>query len=432
MGLQKVAVAAFIAVSIAVPIPAMAWQAGPRTLENLLGPAGNDTRDERAAPSAEPPRTQPFAPAAESVSPPRPTKRLPVPEQAAVDEALELIKQAYDEQIRNAAASPETAIRTFRETADKTTDAGRKYALLLMAERIALEAQATGQALDVVAHRAVIFEVEPLAARHELLAKISRGDGFRPNAQFFGYVVDTADRAARADQFDLADSAADLALTTAKAMEKDEKARAVESRRKRESLPKAVAPGMLAEAIQLQKAVRERRRLTVDYTTARDTLTASPDDDAAAEIVGRYLCCMKHDWRAGLAALAKGSHEGLRGLALRDIAMTKESAANAVDRLKLANDWWKLAEEEATLAPFEADAIRLHAGVIYGDIAAQLTDPIDATLARKRAKEMGVPEKPVRSPPPAGSATSRPDAPGSAPARRPPPLTLDALNQEGG
>ena len=414
----------------AAAAPAGARQTGPRTLENLLVPPANGGRDEQRTPFDDPPpgAAKPTA----AAEPPKPVKRLPVPEQAAVNEAIELINQAYDEQIKAAASDAETAIRTFRDTADKTTDPARKFALLLLAERLALDAKAMAAALDVVARRAAIFGVDPLAARHALLMKIARDDDFRPDAALFEAIITTANRAVAADQFDLADAAADLAHGTAKAMEKDEKARAVESRRKKEPPPKPVAGGLIAEANLLQKMVRERRRLAFDYTAARDTLKDAPDDDAAAEVVGRYLCCVKGDWKSGLVALAKGGHEGLRGLAGRELALAKEPDAKPVDRLKLANDWWKLSEDGDGLLPAETEAVRLHAGVMYGAMAAKLTDPVYAALARKRAKEMGVAERAPEEGPVTGDEAARPVAGAAESPLGTAPPTLDSLFPGGG
>ncbi|MFM8985389.1 MAG: hypothetical protein ACKONH_04910 [Planctomycetia bacterium] len=414
-----------VAVAAASTAPA---QTGPRTLENLLEPTPGDRREQRTpfdgpAPAAAKPAAPPPAPA-------KPVKRVPVPEQSAVDEALELINQAYEEQIKAAAADPDTAIRTFLDTSDKTTDPARKFALLLLAERIALEADATAQALDVVARRAAMFEIDPLTARHGLLAKIFRAETTRPDEAFHAHVVETVNRAMAADQYDLADAAADLAMSTAKAIEKDERTRTVEARRKREPLPTPVAARLVADATALQKSVRERRRQAFDYTTARDKLAAFPDDAEAAETVGRYLCFVKLDWKAGLAALPKGRHEGLRNLATRENALAKNSAAAATDRLKLANEWWKLSDDTAAFPEPQAEALRIHAGFIYGDIAAKLTDPIDQALARKRAKETGVAEKPA-----APAAAAGPDAQSTAgPETRPKPgpPTLDSLLQGDG
>lgn len=406
---------AIIAVVVWLAGPVTAQPTGPRTLENLLDPATEDRGQGRAPdrnPDRNPDRSQDPAPFGETrpaaaADPPRPAKRLPIPDQAAVDEALELIKQAYDEQFKAAASDPDTAIRTFRDAADKTADAGRKYALLLVAERIAIDAGETPQALSVVARRAASFEIDPLVARHELLIKMGRSEGTRSDARFFGHVVETAESAVAADNFDLADAAADLAFLSAKTIEKDEKAKAVESRRKREQPPAPVAAGLLTEATKLQKLVRERRHLASEYRAAYDRLAMTPGDAAAAETVGRYLCFVKHDWKTGLPTLAKGAHEGLRALAARETALRKELVPPAADLMKLANEWWKLGTEDTALAPAEAEAIKKHAGIMYGDIAATLKDPIDVALARKRAKETGVAEKPAPTPKPVGEPVKR-------------------------
>lgn len=389
--------------------PCLALQTGPPTLENLLNPTANDLDGAAPTPFDEPqrkpgttsPRVQPgvavFAP---------PAKRLPVPEQSAVDDALELIHQAYEETIKEAATNPESAIRSFRDTADKTTDPARKFALLVLAERLALEARAMSAALDVLARRAALFDIDAIASRQALLAKVARADDSRPDALLFEHVVETARMAIATERYDLADAAADLAETIAKVIDKDEKLRTAESRRKREPPPKAVAAKLLAEAANLRKDVRDRRRQAFDYTAARDKLAAFPDDADAAETVGRYLCLVKHDWPGGLPVLARGRNEGLRNLAAREIALSKEPNVAATSRLKLANEWWKLAEAGDTLAPEQAEALKAHASGIYRDIAGLLTDPIDATLARKRAKagrmeppsaagNPAVPEKPA-------------------------------------
>jgi hypothetical protein len=388
--------------------PSMALQTGPPTLENLLNPTAEDLDTGEPTPFDKPrvrPETKPEDERPATIPAAPPAKRLAVPEQSAVDEALELIDQAYEETIKSAAGSPDSAIRTFRDTADKTTDPARKFALLVLAERLALEARATSAALDVLARRAALFDIDALAARHALLARVARADDVRPDPLLFEHVVETARRAVAADRYDLADAAADLSESLAKAIEKDEKVRTAESRRKREQPPTPVAAKLLVEATSLRKDVRERRRQAFEYTTARDKLAAFPDDAEAAETVGRYLCFVKHDWPGGLAVLSRGRDEGLRNLATREISLAKEPQVAATSRLKLANEWWKLGEAGDSLPPEQAEAVKAHAAGIYRDIADKLTDPIDAALARKRAK-IGDAEGP-----PAGETKPRADMP---------------------
>ena len=408
------------------PATCMALQTGPPTLENLLNPKSEDLNKDEPIPF-ENPRAKPVAPPRvdrprdappRALPPAASSKRLAVPDEAAVAEALELIHQAYDEAIQSASANPDAAIRTFRDAANKTTVAGRKYALLLLAERLALEAHATSRALDILAQRAALFDIDALADRHNLLTGVARTDDGRPDALLFEQVVETAELAVAADRFDLADAAADLAEATAKAIDKDEKIRAAESRRKREQPPASVAAKLLSEATSLQKKVRERRRQAFEYAAARDTLTAAPDDAQAAETVGRYLCFVKRDWTAGLPVLARGSDESLRNLAAQEVALAKETAVDPTTLLKLANEWWKVADTTDALPPPQAEAVKAHAAGIYHDIAGKLTDPIDATLARKRSNSPDLP------PPPTVNA--------AAPSATPSLPTLDSVLQSNG
>ena len=383
-----------------VALPAVGQRTGPPTLENLLGPETEDSPTPFDAPpekpSTDPPRPAPSPPPAS-----KPSERLPVPAESAVDDALELINQAYDESIKAAKANPDSVIRTFRTTADQTADPARKFALLLLAERLAVDAHMTTLAIDTLARRAELFDFDALAARHALLTGIARDQGVRPDGLLYEHIVETAQRAMAADVFDLADAAADLAAATAKAIEKDEKLRAAEARKKREPAPTLVAAKLLSEAAQLQKSVRERRRLASEYRAARERLDALPDDAEAAGVVGRYLCFVRRDWKTGLPFLSRGGDEGLRLLAAREVGLTKETEPAATARLKLANDWWKLSENGQQLAPPESDAIRDHAAGIYRQIAATLDDPIDAALARKRSKTAEPAAETPKSPNPA-------------------------------
>lgn len=401
-----------LAAAIFAPTQAVA-QTGPPTLENLLGPSFEKPDFGGTQPPAQAPKPAADRPGAKAAAPrPAITQRLPVPEPSAVDEALVLITEAYDDTIRSATADPDAAVAAFRKTADQTTDPARTFALLVLAERLALEAGKTSLALDTLASRAARFDVDGLAARHALLAKVARDGDSRPDGLLFEMIVETVTMAAAVERFDLADAAADLAAETAKAIEKDEKARIAESRKKREPLPTPVAAGLIAEAARVQKSVREQRRQVFEYTTARDKLATAPDDAEAAEVVGRHLCFVKQDWPAGLPMLARGRDEGLRNLAAREVA--QRDTAEPGSRLKLAHEWWKMADTVAAVAPPQAQAMKAHAAVIYREIAGKLTDPIDATLARKRAGavEGDTPPPAVPAPPPAPPppATSEPPA----------------------
>lgn len=397
-------------------------QTGPPTLENLLGPSFEKPDFGGTNPPVQPPKATADRPAAKAAAPrPAVAQRLPVPEPSAVDEALVLITEAYDDTIRSATADPDAAVATFRKTAEQTTDPARTFALLVLAERLALEAGKTSLALDTLASRATRFDIDGLAARHAVLAKVARDGDSRPDGLLFEMIVETVTMAAAAERFDLADAAADLAAETAKAIEKDEKARIAESRKKREPPPTPVAAGLIAEAARTQKSVREQRRQVFEYTSARDRLATTPDDAEAAEIVGRHLCFVKQDWPAGLPMLARGRDEGLRNLAAREVA--QRDTAEPASRLKLAHEWWKMADTAAAVAPPQSQAMKSHAAAIYREIAGKLTDPIDATLARKRASAAE-----GDTPPPAPPAAPTPPATPEPPARP----TLDSVLQDAG
>ena len=356
--------------------PCHARQQTPRRgLESLLDEPVPAARPE---PAAERPRAP--APAAWTTEPAR---KLPRPDEAAVREAIDLVHQAYGDDLRRDYAR---AVGMLLKAVNTTTDAARRYALLSVAEGVAIDAGDTDLALDVVGQRTSLFDEDGMRARHGMFLKLRKAVK-KPDAALFAFAVTTAEEAAAAEEYDLADGAADVALEIAVAIDREERRLITEYRkirRPQQPPPEATAKTLIAEAKQLQRVLQDARRETSEFNDAEKRLLANPSDAEAALLVGEYICFVKRQWKRGLKYLARAGSEPLRDLATRELALPDGSAAEPGARFRLAGGWWRLAES-GPLTPPQAAAVRAHAADIYVDVLPLLSDPTEKALARKRA-----------------------------------------------
>ena len=344
----------------------------------------------RPQPAAEKPRAP-----AQAARTPEPARKLPRPDEAAVREAIDLVNQAYGDELRRDYAQ---AVGMLLKAVNGTTDAARRYALLSVAEGVAIDAGDTDLALDVVGRRTALFDEDGMRARHGMFLKLRKA-AKKPDAALFAFAVTTAEEAAAAEEYDLADGAADVALEIAVAIDREEKRLLAEyrkNRRPQQPPPEGTAKTLIADAKQLQRVLQDARRETSEFNDAEKRLLANPADAEAALLVGQYICFVKRQWTRGLKYLARAGSGPLRDLAREELALPDGSAAEPGARFRLAGGWWRLAES-GPLTPPQAAAVRAHAADIYDDVLSQLSDPTEKALARKRAGRE--PETPSVEPP---------------------------------
>jgi hypothetical protein len=379
------------AVSLACLQPCHA-QKPPRRggLESLL--EGPIPEAPSRPPADDRPVRQPAARAAE------PAQKLPRPDEAAVREAVELVQQAYGDDLRQDFAK---AVGMLLKAVDETTDPARRYALLSVAERVAIDAGDADLALQVVGRRTSLFDEDGMRARHGMFLKLRKAVK-KPDAPLFAFAVTIAGEAAAAEEYDLADGAADVALEIAVAIDREEKRLLSEYKKIRypqQQPPEATAKALIADAKQLQKVLQDRRRETSEFGDAEKRLLANPSDAEAARRVGEYLCFVKRQWNRGLKYLARAGSDPLRELAGQELALPEGSAAETGARFRLAGGWWRLAES-GSLSQMHAAAVRTHAADIYADVISQLSDPTEKALARKRSgreQETPAPAEPAKN-----------------------------------
>ncbi len=96
----------------------------------------------------------------------------------------------------------------------------------------------------------------------------------------------------------------------------------------------------VSQTATLIKELTQLKALFAKARAARETLKAKPEDPAANQVWGEFLCFAKNDFVEGLKHLAKGTNEDLKALAKRDLANPQET-----DKVvALGDEWWAASE----------------------------------------------------------------------------------------
>jgi hypothetical protein len=304
-----------------------------------------------------------------------------VPETAAVKEARELIRQAFEDLFQDGERNPGPLIEKLLASVGQTDDPARKYALLLEAEDIATAAGDIRWLLDVTDMRARTFGGKPLEMRLDVLRRLmtpkTKSDPGRLD-KLYEHTLDLVDSALVEDDLATAKAATGIAASLAKSISTVGRAR---------KDPRVFASGEAkqAEAKDLMRTVDARSKAVADYTTALKTLEEKPDDPRANRMAGMYVCFVAKDWGKGLLYLAKSDNLELAEFAATEVAlMNRDSDPKLV--FELAGKWWSLAEA-GTVDGNLGDVIKLHAAGSYDVVQRRLVDPLDRALAEKRAAE---------------------------------------------
>ena len=325
---------------------------------------------------------------------PNPSSRQPVPDPAALAAAA---KQADDlfktdaEGATTPVARSALARRILQQAAEIKGDPAGRYALLQAAQNMALKAGDLKTAFAVVDRMTEGFEVDGPALKAEILnQQVKAAKTTAAHKPLLDRILAVTDEAIDQGSFDAAETL--LKLATA------------ESPRFRS---KKLIEQIKGKRARLDEAIKSFGELQ----TAQATLAKDAKDTAACAIVGRYLCFAKGDWAAGLPLLARGSDEGIKELAGRELALVVSPphwrergwgegtrASKADDLVSLADDWWDVAQP---LGGSQREAVRLHAAIWYRQAVVQLGPGIAKMKVEERLAEAGKLQRNLSPPPPA-------------------------------
>jgi hypothetical protein len=331
----------------------------PRTLENLL--------DDSSKPPLRMPERAADAP------------QQAVPSDAAIADAVELIRQAYESDYQANDKNPELLIHKLLSAASQTDVPARKYACLLEAERVAAKAGDYQRVLELADIRAVEFEIDGIQTRLDRLAEFLTPAAKRDPAalaKLYGHAIETAERGLQQETMAAGKAAADMAVVIAKATQ-------MLGRSKKN--PDLVAAGdeKLRDAQDLVKTIQKRREALAKVEAATAVLEDNPADPVANDTVGRYRCFTSSDWEDGLPMLSKADAGELKDMATEEIALRETNPPDVRRVFEVAGRWWKYAEAPG-LSTQEKSAVKKHAGTLYGEIMDRLTDPLEGQVAQTR------------------------------------------------
>lgn len=250
-------------------------------------------------------------------------KKLAVPEQAKVDENLELIRDVFKKEFEAAKTPLEKsnlAKFLLKQAAETEGDGSSRYALLTEARDVAMQAGSATGAMKMVDSMSNLFEIDPLTMKVRTLTQ--GAEVAKTSAQHRSVAANSlalVETAVLDGKYALARQLVELGLGAA--------------RKARDGNLVKLASSLNDELGTLQKQFEAAN-------AALETLKNNPDDAAANLAVGRYQCLVTGDWEGGLPQLAKGSDAKLKAAAELDLT----NPAEAVEQAKVGDAWWDLAE----------------------------------------------------------------------------------------
>lgn len=332
-------------------------------------------------------------------------QRQDIPSDAAIADAVELIRQAYETDYQLSDKNPKLLIHKLLLAASQTDVPARKYACLLEAERAAAEAGDFQRALELIDIRADEFEIDRTQTRLDRLAEFLTAAAKRDPAaldKLYGHAVETAELSLQQEAMAASKAAADMAVGIAKA---------TQALGRSQKTPDLVAAGdeKLRNAQDLMKTIQKRRDGLAKVQAAMAAIKDNPADPVANGMVGRYRCFASGEWEQGLLMLSKADAGELKDIATEEIALREAKLTDVRRVFTLAGLWWKYAEA-ADFSTEEEAAVKKHAGTLYAEIMDSLTDPLEIQIAQSRFGKSGATK------PELDDLVVRPQPPGLGPA----------------
>lgn len=353
---------ALVALAFSTTTICHAQRPGPATLEDLLNGSGRP----------------PLKPLGDG-----PAKKCqPVPDQAEVAKVQELIKQAYEHDYKMATDNPEPLIQKLLAAPDQAKDPVRRYAFLISAEEAAVTGGDSSRTMELIDIRAEEFEIDRLKPRIDRLAEfLTPKAKMDPEvlAELYEHAMKTAEWGMKQDSFEQAKAAADMVASIAKAIYQAGKAK------KNDGVTND-GEAKQTEARTLVKEIEQREKLFVEHKKALETLKTQPNNKTANGIAGRYYCFTVHDWKKGLACMAKGDQSDVAELAALELKVMAADKPEAKQVFELAGKWWDVASLKELSADSSA-AITAHARTLYRSIESSLDDFLEKGVAAARGKE---------------------------------------------
>lgn len=115
---------------------------------------------------------------------------------------------------------------------------------------------------------------------------------------------------------------------------------------------------------------------------AYNKLKSRPADLKANDFVGRHLCFKERNWQKGLAYLAKSGAVGVSPIAQREIDAASSQPQEPGSLIRVASEWWRLAQRNDANLKSVRTALRQHAADLFTQHVESLHNEADIAFAR--------------------------------------------------
>lgn len=300
-------------------------------------------------------------------------KRFPVPDSEAQSKSLKDVQSLFKSDFEGAKTAPtkiELAKKLIAKAGESANDSAGCFALCQEAIKLAIAGGDAQIALRAIDDLEATHEVDATRLQVETLTALVKTALTKPQKRALAeeslkrvdallYSEDDPDPS----DYATADQLSEIALKAARSL---------------------TDPVFLKQVTARNKSVENLKQLFNDVQTAMVKFETAPDDAAANQTVGIYLCFYRNDWPSGLPRLAKGTDSVMRPLAEKELANPAESSI----QVAVADGWWEFAAKHTDTS---RGNIQRHAGEWYKRSLPQLTG-LSKEKVEKRLKELNTAE----------------------------------------
>jgi hypothetical protein len=254
--------------------------------------------------------------------------KTPAPSADELKASLQKVRDSYAADFKGL-KSPQSkwqlAEKLNKEAVEIKGNSEAKYAMATEAIDLYLAAGDVLSAFRAVDELTSTFEINPITTKVSLFQKAAREAKAAPTKRLVALAgLKLAGDAAAAEDYESAKNVAALSLQAAK--------------------PSRDA-SVIKRATEQQSRFNGLLKEWEQVVAAREKLKSDPDDVAANDINGRYLCFERQEWDTGLPLLVKGATPELKSVAALDMQTTDEPASQS----RTAEAWWDVAESKKGL-----------------------------------------------------------------------------------
>lgn len=249
-------------------------------------------------------------------------QKSPPPSGATLKAAQKEVRTTFAADFK-AAKTPDAKLTLARTLGQKASASQDDSAYAFGAEAIELYCEcghAIG-AFKVIDDLALSFSIPVVAIKATAFKKAIKEAKLPAQKRIAALVgLKLAGEAAASEEYDVAKDVATQSLALA-----------------RPSKDQSVVP----RAMDHQTKYNEAAKNWAAVKKAKDQLKTNANDPEANEVVGRYECLTRQDWKQGLPLLKLGVDPELKAAAAMDLALTTDDGAQ-----QAADAWWDLAEKQ--------------------------------------------------------------------------------------